>query len=332
MNGKKILVTGATGLVGGNLTRILVQEKGEQVKVLVRPSSKTLALDDLDVERVPGDVTDPASLAIAMRGCDRVYHAAAVVSMWNGLLESMRRVNAGGTRNVMQAAINAGVGRVVYVSTNGVLGMRSRENPADETVPFDYDQYRNAYSLTKREAHDIALSFADRGLDVVIGCPTYMFGAWDVRPTSGQMILESRAGKLLLYPSGGNSVVDVLDVCHGLIAACEKGRKGEAYVLTSLEGNLSYREMFTLIADVVGSRKPIGPLPGWLSLGVGYSADVFGRLTGRAPELNSASVRMGFKPQYFTAAKAVRELGMPQSPIRDAIQRAFDWFGRYGYL
>ncbi len=332
MGGHKVLVTGATGLVGGNLTRLLVQEKGERVKVLVRESSKTLALDDLDVERVSGDITDPSSLARAMEGCDRVYHAAAVVSMWNGLLDAMRRVNVGGTVNVMQAAMDAGVERVVHVSTNGVIGMRSRGNPADETVPFVYEQYGNAYSLTKREAHDTALTFAGKGLDVVIGCPTYMFGAWDVRPTSGKMILESKAGRVLFYPPGGNNIVDVLDVCRGLILACEKGRKGEAYLLANREGNLSFREIFTLIAEVIGSRRPIGPMPGWLLMGVGYTADAWGKLTGRAPEINSASVRLSFRPQYFTPKKAIDELGMPQSPVAEAIRRAFEWFGEYGYL
>jgi len=332
MGGKKILVTGATGLVGGNLTRLLVQKLGEQVKVLVRPSSNTLALDDLDVERVGGDITDPASLVKAMEGCNRVYHAAAVVSMWNGLLDAMRRINVQGTANVMQAAMSAGVDRVVHVSTNGVIGMRSRENPSDENVPFDYNQYRNAYSLTKREAHDLALEFAGKGLDVVIGCPTYMFGAWDVRPTSGTMILESVAGKMLFYPPGGNNVVDVLDVCNGLIAACEKGKTGEAYLLANENGNLTYKEIFTLIAQVVGGRKPIAPLPKLLSLGVGFAADMFARLTTGASEVNSASIRLGFQPQYFTAKKAIQHLALPQSPVRDAIKRAYDWFREHEYI
>ncbi|MDP8255456.1 MAG: SDR family oxidoreductase [Candidatus Alcyoniella australis] len=332
MGGNKILVTGATGLVGGNLTRLLVGEQGEQVKVLVRQSSKTLALDDLDVERVQGDITDPDSLVRAMQGCDRVFHAAGLVSTWNGYLPQMRQVNSEGTANVMQAAMDAGVQRVVHVSTNGVIGMRSRENPSDETVPFDYAQYGNAYSLTKREAHDTALAFAKKGLDVVIGCPTYMFGAWDVRPTSGTMIIESKAGKTLLYPSGGNNIVDVLDVCHGLILACEKGQSGEAYLLANADGNLSYGEIFTLIAETIGSRKPLGPLPRWLSRGVGLAADLWGRATNTAPEVNAASIKLSFEPQYFTPQKAIDELGLPQSPVADAIRRAYDWFCEHGYI
>ncbi len=305
MSGNKILVTGASGLVGGNLVRILVKEKGEQVKVLLRDSSNTLALDDLEVERVAGDITDPASLDRAMEGCNRVYHSAAHVSMWNGHLEEMRRVNGGGTVKVLEAAMNGGVERVVHVSTNGVIGLGSRESPADETAPYVQEEYGTAYSQTKREAHEAALAFADKGLDVVIGCPTYMFGAWDVRPTSGTLILESAAGKLKLYPTGGNNVVSVLDVCHGLILACEKGRTGEAYLRANQEGNLSYQEIFNLIADVVGSSRPSGPLPRWLSMGVGFAADAWAKLTGSTPQINSASMRLTFKPQYFSAQKAI---------------------------
>jgi dihydroflavonol-4-reductase len=332
MSKEKILVTGATGLVGGNLTRLLVQEKGEQVKVLLRASSNTMALDDLGVERVIGDITDPESLKRATEGCNRVYHAAAVVSNWNGYRKAMKQINVVGTANVMQSAMDAGVERVVHVSTNGTIGMRTRDNPADETVPYLYEQYGNAYSLTKRQAHDTVLAFVKKGLNAVIGCPTYMFGAWDVRPTSGTMILESRAGRVLFYPAGGNNIVDVLDVCHGLILACERGRTGEAYLLCNQDGNLSYREIFDLIADVVGSRRPIAPLPRWLAMGAGYALDAWGKLTGAAPEINSASMRVSYRPQYFTPRKAIEELGMPQSPIADAIRRANDWFRENGYL
>ena len=328
----KILVTGATGLVGGNLTRLLVREKGERVRVLVRPTSRTLGIDDLDVERVEGDITDPPSLARAVKGCDRVYHAAAWVSMWNGRLAAMRKINVEGTAGVMQAAADAGVERVAYVSTVDTIGMRSRENPSDEQVPYAYGQYRNAYSLTKHEAHLKVQEFAARGLPVVTGCPTYMFGAWDIKPTSGRMILECKAGKTLLYPAGGNNFVDVVDVCHGLVACCEKGKAGETYILANGEGNLDYREIFTMIAEIVGGRKPIGPLPKPLALAGGYAADLMGKLTGKTMEINSASARMGYQPHYFTPRKAVEELGLPQNPVRDAIQRAYDWFRDHGYV
>lgn len=328
----KILVTGATGLVGGNLARLLVQEKGEQVKLLVRSSSDTKGIDDLEVEKIQGDITDPESIKAALADCDRVYHAAALVSMWNGYLETMRKINVQGTVNVMQASLDAGIQRVVYVSTVDTIGMRSRENPSDENVGYDYAQYRNAYSLTKHEAHLMVQNYFYQGLPVVTGCPTYMIGAYDIKPTSGTMLLECYAGKTLLYPGGGNNFVDVLDVCHGLISACEKGKPGETYILANSQGNLSYREMFTLIAEVVGGRKPLGPMPKWLAVAGGYGIELAGKVTGKPQELNAAAARMGFQPHYFTPQKAIRELGLPQSDLRSAIKRAWDWFTNNGYV
>jgi len=329
---KKILVTGATGLVGGNLARLLVEEYGEAVRVLVRASSNTMALDDLDIERVEGDITDPESLARAMDGCDRVYHSAALVSMWNGHLEQMRQVNAGGTVKVLEAARDAGVERMVHVSTNGAIGMGSHEAPADETAAFNPEAFGTAYSVTKHEAHQAALAFARESLDVVLVCPTYMFGAWDVKPTSGTLVVESAAGKLKLYPPGGNNIVPVLDVCHGMIGACERGRRGEVYLLANQEGNLGYQAIFELIAQVVGSAPPRGPLPRWLSRMVGAAADGWAHLTGGTPQINSASVSLMNQPQFYTPRKAIEELGMPQTPVRDAIQEAYDWFREHGYI
>ena len=329
---KKILVTGATGLVGGNLTRILVKERGEAVKVLVRKSSVTKGIDDLDVERAVGDITDPQSLAAAMDGVDRVYHAAALVSMWNGYLETMRTINVGGTVHVMQAAQDAGVERVCHVSTVDTIGMRSRENPSDESVPYDYAQYANAYSLTKHEASVKVGEFAAGGLPVVTGCPTYMFGAWDIKPTSGTMILECKAGKTLMAPDGGNNFVDVEDVCHGLIAACEKGTPGEKYILANKDGNLDYMQVFSLIAGIVGGRKPIGRLPYAVAVAGGWVSETVGRLVGKPQEINVAAAKMGYRPHYFDPSKAIRELGMPQSPVQNAIKRAYDWFSANGYV
>jgi len=331
VSGHKVLVTGATGLVGGNLARLLVQEKGEAVKALVRASSSTLALDGLDVERVGGDITEPDSLARAVKGCDRVYHAAALVSNWNGYLEAMWRVNVQGTQNVLEAAMNAGVARLVHVSTNAALGMGRRDRPADETEPWAYEPFGSAYSLTKRRAHELATAYARRGLDVRIGCPTYMFGAWDVKPTSGTMILEAARGRTLLYPTGGNNIVDVLDVCRGLILAGEKGRRGEAYLLCNREGNLTYREIFNLIADTVGGRRPLAPLPRRAASAAGRVIDVWARLAGKAPEVNRAALSSSYRFQYYTPRKAIEELGMPQSPVAEAIRRAFEWFREHGY-
>jgi dihydroflavonol-4-reductase len=330
MAGHKVLVTGATGLLGGNLARLLVR-RGEAVKVLVRTGSNTRGIDDLPVERVQGDVTDRASLVRALCDCDRVFHAAALVSLWRGAVAALRRVNVGGSVNVFQAAMDAAIERVVYVSTVDTIGMRSRENPSDEDVPYEYAQYRNAYSLTKHEAEQQVRRFVERGLPIMVGCPGYMFGAYDVRPSSGRMILECRAGRTLLAPTGGNSFVDVLDVCQGLIALAERGKPGTRYILANTQGNLSYREIFSLIAEVVGGRKPIGPAPRALAMLAGYLTDLAGTVSRTPMQFNSAVARMAFQPHYFSAARAIGDLGLPQSPLRGAIRRAWEWFVANGY-
>jgi len=327
----KILVTGATGLLGGNLVRVLAK-KGERIRVLTRSTSNTKAIDDLDVERVEGDITDRASLSAAMKGCDRVYHCAALVSMWYGYLEAMRKINVAGAVNVFEEAMAAGVQRVVHVSTVDAIGMRTRANPADEQVSWSYDQYKNAYALTKHEAQEKAFAYARKGLPVVVVNPTYMIGAYDVKPSSGRMILECKAGKTVFATSGGNNFVDVLDVTHAMIAACEHGKPGEPYILANADGNMTYREIFTLIAETVDGTRPRLAMPRSVAMAAGGLLSGLSRLTGKPTELGLPSVFMGYQPHYFTPAKAVRELDMPQSLVRDAIKRAYDWFVTNGYV
>ncbi len=329
----KVFVTGATGLVGGNLVRVLSQKRSADLRVLVRERSKTLALEGLELERVSGDIRDRKSMDKAVRGCDQVYHCAASVSQWRPNLESMKEINIGGTVNVLKASFEAGVKRVVYVSTVDTLGLSSRENPADETASHEsMAAFRNPYVDTKYEAEQRALSIAEAGLDLVIVKPTYMIGEWDVKPSSGQMIIQVAKGRAMGYTTGGNNFVDVLDVCEGMILAMEKGRKGQAYIMANKDGNLTYREMFTKIAEVVGARPPAFPIPYPVAMLAGYSLDVVGRLFGFEPDINSITAKMGFADHYFTPQKAIQELGIPQSPIEGAVKRAFDWFKKSGYL
>jgi dihydroflavonol-4-reductase len=159
-----------------------------------------------------------------------------------------------------------------------------------------------------------------------------MIGEWDVKPSSGQMIIQVAKGRAKGYTTGGNNFVDVLDVCEGMILAMEKGRKGEAYIMANRDGNLTYREMFTKIAEIVGVRPPAFPVPYSVALLGGYALDVAGRMFGFEPDVNSVTARMGFASHYFTPRKAIEELGIPQSPIEGAVKRAYDWFKKSGYL
>jgi len=329
----KTLITGATGLLGGNLVRHLFARGEGALRVLVRQNSRTAAIDGLKVERVLGDVRDRASMDRAVAGCDRVVHTAASVSQWRPNLALMKQVNVEGTANVLEAARRAGVKRAVHVSTVDTLGLSSREHPADETWEHEsMAAFRNPYIDTKFEAEQRAKDVAAKGLDLVIVKPTYMIGAYDVKPTSGQMILQVARGLALGYPAGGNNFVDVLDVAEGIRLALEKGRPGESYIMANAQGNLTYREMFTLIANVVGAAPPRFRIPYPAAISAGYILDLAGRLFGFEPDLNSVTARMGYAPHYFTPKKALAELRIPQSPIEPAIERAYRWFLLQGMI
>lgn len=329
----KTLVTGATGLLGGNLARLMVAQGRGEVRVLVRKRSNPAALEGLPVEVVFGELRDRESLAKAVRGCDYVIHCAASVSQWRPNLKMMKEVNVGGTVNLLTEALAQGVQRAVHVSTVDTLGLSSKDRPADEDWPHEsLAQFRNPYIDTKYEAEQKARELAAQGLDLVIVKPTYMIGEWDVKPTSGQMIIQAAKGLVLGYPGGGNNFVDVLDVCHGILLALDQGKSGESYILANRDGNLSYREMFTLIAKVTGRRAPFFKIPYALAVGAGYVFDAGGVLLRREPDVNSVTARMGYADHYFTPEKAIRELGLPQSELEPAVRRAFEWFKARGKL
>ena len=304
-----------------------------EIRVLVRENSDRSALEGLDVEEVLGDIRDRDSMAKAVKGCGRVFHCAASVSQWRPNLPLMKDINISGTENVLSAALDEGVERVLYVSTVDTLGLSSKEDPADENCEHEsMAAFRNPYIDTKYEAEQRALAINKKGLDLVIIKPTYMIGEWDTKPTSGQMIVEVAKGRAVGCTTGGNNFVDVLDVARGALIAMDKGKNGESYILANRDGNLTYCEMFTKIASVVGARPPKFKIPYPLAVGMGYVFDVAGRALGLEPDLNSVTAKMGYAPHYFTPEKAIRELGVPQSPLEPAIDRAYHWLKQKGMI
>ena len=330
----KTLITGTTGLLGGNLVRWLWSKGERGLRVLVRKSSKTLAIDDLNVERVYGDIRDPHSLRDALKDVNRIYHCAGSVSQWRGNFKQSYEINVLGTVNLLNASLEAGVEKVVYVSTVDTLGLSSKENPADENWPEHKSmaKFRNPYVDTKYLAEQEAKKFLVKDLNLVIVKPTYLIGEWDVKPSSGQMVIQIAKGRAKGYPGGGNNFVDVLDVCEGMRLAMEKGRVGEDYILGNEKGNLSYKEFFSLVAEVVGVKPPNFQIPYSIAVGAGYIFDLLGLVFRFEPDVNSITAKMGYADHYFSSKKAIKELGLPQSPIAKAVERAFNWFKKYGYL
>lgn len=332
----KNFVTGATGLVGGNLAREL-SSRGEEVRVLVRRNSKTLAIEGLKgVECVLGDITNPASLREGMKGCDRVYHCAADVRMWIVPMDEMRRVNVQGPMNVFEAARSCGIRRVVHVSTVDAIGFSTpdgwgtRAKPSTESVPYQNDRFSIPYMVTKYEAQQIAQAMNGKGIEIVIVNPTFMLGPWDVKPSSGAIILEVARGVAKGYTTGGNNVVHIGDVVDAMITAMEKGRPGELYILGN--ENLSYNEIFTKIAKVVGVPPPKFAIPKAVSLIGGFFGTLYGQIAGSTPNINHLTANMGYIEHYFDSSKAVRELNMKQTPVTVAIEDAYRWFIDHGYI
>jgi len=329
----KILVTGATGLLGGNLVRHLLESGDYEIRTTIRERSNTMAIEGLDVQRVTGDVRDREAMKKAVAGCDAVIHAAASVSQWPPNLPMMKQVNVQGTVNVLEAALDAGVKRAVHVSTVDTLGLSSKETPADETCGHEsMAVFKNPYVDTKYEAEKQAKRIAEKGLDLVIVKPTYMIGEWDVKPSSGQMIIQVAKGRAIGYPGGGNNFVDVLDVCRGIRLALQKAPTGESYILGNESGNLTYKEMWDIIAKIANVRPPMFRIPYPVALAAGYAMDLAGRTFRTEPDLNSTIARISYAPHYFTARKAIEHLGVPQSPIEKAVQRAYHWFRQKGFI
>lgn len=321
------LVTGATGLVGNNVVRALV-ERGSAVRVLARDSADSRPLQGLDVEMCRGDVRDRAAVQSAMRGVARVIHAAGYVRIGWRDLELAREINVEGTRNVAEAARAEGA-RMVHVSSIDALGEAKRGKPADEDTPIK-GGVLCPYVVTKREAEAVVSKCVDDGLQATIVNPGYMIGPYDWKPSSGEMLLQVAKGWALFAPMGGNSFCDVRDVAGGILAALAHGQNGRRYVLAGEV--LSYYRAWRIFAEVTGGTPPVLPAGKLMRLGAGHVGDLVGLVTGREPPVNSAATALSGQWREYSSARAKRELGYESRPLRDAATDAWRWFRENGYV
>ena len=324
------LVTGGTGFVGANVVRALLAD-GRTVRVLARPGGDRRALAGLDVELCEGDLGDTASLARAVAGVGTLFHVAADYRLWARDPRELYRVNVEGTRAILQAAGDAGVARVVYTSTVGALGIPADGTPGDEATPVALRDMVGPYKASKFLAEQVAVGFARAGLPVVIVNPSAPVGPWDVKPTpTGQMVVDFLEGRMFATLDTGLNLVHVRDVARGHLLAAARGRVGEKYVLG--HANLSLAGIGALLAELVGCRAPRLRIPyavAWLAAGCMEAA---ARVTRTTPRVPLAAVRMARKRMYFSPAKAVRELGLPQTDVREALADAAAWFVAHGYV
>lgn len=332
----KCFVTGASGFVGANLAHELVA-RGHDVKALLRKGSDARGLQGAEYEPVYGDLSAVAPLAAAMRGCDWCFHVAASYHLWLKDYAPMYAANVAGTRNVISAALEAGCSRIVYTSTVGCVGLPRAVNgaiePTCEDSPVSCAQMSNHYKRSKWEAEQVAREFAAEGAPVVIVNPSAPVGPRDVKPTpTGKVIMDFLNRQMPAYIDTGLNWVHVRDVVVGHILAAEKGKPGERYILGHAEGNWTMKQTLAVLESLTGVPAPKFRVPYTVALAAAYADEGVARFTGKPPRAPLAGVRMARYKMFFSPAKAIRELGMPQTDPRQALADAVEWFRVNGYV
>ena len=326
----KALVTGATGFIGAAVARSLIGA-GTEVRVLVRPSSDLRNLRDLKVEQAHGDLRDRDSLRRALTGCSQLYHVAAHYALWAKDPAIFYEINVTGTRMLLETAREVGTERIVYTSTIGAIGLPPNGGLGTEQTAVSLSHMAGDYKRSKYLAEQEVLKLAQAGLPVVIVNPSAPVGLGDVKPTpTGQMIVDFMKGRMWAYIETGMNLIDVDDVAIGHLRAMERGRVGERYILG--HENLTLREIFTLLSRLTGIPAPRLKLPWQAILPLAYANRWFADyLSHRPPRIPLEGVRMAKYHMHYDCTKAVRELGLPQTPAEVALRKAVKWFRENGY-
>lgn len=327
-----VLVTGATGFVGSAVARKLL-DRGEAVRVMARANSDRSNLEGLDVEIVVADLTDAASLKAAGKGCDGLYHVAADYRLWTLDPAAMLAANVEGSRNMLLAAAEAGVGRMVYCSSVAVLGIDPEPPHGTEDTPVTYANMIGPYKQSKYLAEEAVRGLIDKdGLEVVIVNPSTPIGPRDIKPTpTGRMIVEAASGKMPAYVDTGLNIAHVDDVAEGHLLAMEKGKSGERYILGG--ENMTLREILIDVAGIVGGKPPKVCIPHNAILPFAALAEGWARLTrGKEPFATLDGIKMAKKKMFFSSEKAKSELGYAPRPAHEALADAVEWFRGKGYL
>ena len=323
----KTLVTGATGFLGSAIVRELL-DNGREIKALIRNGADTRNIDNLEIEVVYGDLRDKSSLKTALLDCDVLYHAAAYYSFWHQDKNLFYDINANGTKNILQVALEAELEKVVYTSTVGCIGLSPDETPANEETFFDPATLSNDYKRSKFQAENIAKDFFRKGLPVVIVNPTAPIGPRDIKPTpTGKIILDFLNRKIPAYLDTGLNLIHVKDCSKGHILAEQKGTTGERYILGNR--NMSLKEILLTLEKITGLKAPIIKIPYWIAYGAGLASETISDwITHKEPAVPLSGVKMAKHKMYFDSSKAIRKLSLPQTPIEAALTEAVEWFTR----
>ena len=326
----KVFLTGPDGFLGSNLIRELLR-RGHEVRAMLQAGRDPSTIADLPIEKTNGDLLDPDSIVSAMDGCDAVIHAAASTAIWPPRSRAVCAINIDGTRNVLDAAKRNRVKRMVHVGTANSFASGTRDKPGDETGPYTFGRYGLDYMDSKYVAHQIAQSYARKGdVPVVEVNPTFMWGPYDRAPGAGKMILRVCRGEAPGHAKGGRNCAAVKDTVVAIANALTMGSVGEAYILAG--ENLSYREIFRKIGDVVNVKVRDRGYPNWIVKLTGIAASTWGVISRTEPVVSRAMARISCDEHFYSPAKAIRDLQLPQSPIEEAIEEAYKWFVANGYV
>jgi dihydroflavonol-4-reductase len=325
-----IFLTGATGFLGSHVACVLA-DQGANLRLLVRPTSNQKNLEGLKAETATGDLRDPASLEKAMSGCDTVFHVAADYRLWLRDPNEMYRSNVEGTRAILEAARKNGVKSVVYTSSVATIGFTGNGRSADEDSPVSLADMIGHYKRSKFMAEQIALEAGRSGLRVITVNPTTPIGENDVKPTpTGRIVVDFLKGKFPAYVETGLNLVDAHECALGHIAALEKGKSGERYILGGQ--NLTLKQILDKLGAISGLPSPKIKVPYFVAYLAGaFDQTITGRLLGGEPRATIETVRMGKKKMWASSDKAERELGWKIVPADNALRRAVDWFRENGY-
>ncbi len=332
----KCFVTGGSGFIGANLVHELCR-RGHSVRVLARRGADLRGLEGADFELLEGDVGDRNILRAGMKGFDWCFHVAASYHLWLPDYRVMYATNVEGTRHVLETAFLSDCSRIIYTSTVGCIGLPREVNgavtPTDEGTPVSEAQMSNHYKLSKWRAEVVARELVKKGLPVVIVNPSAPVGPRDVKPTpTGQVIVDFLNRAMPAYLDTGLNWVHVRDVAVGHILAAEKGRVGERYILGHAEGNWTMREAFAVLEKITGVPAPRVRLPYFIPLLAAHVGEGISKITCKPPRAPLAGVRMARHKMFFNPAKAIRELGLPQTPPHEALAAAAEWFRQNDYL
>jgi dihydroflavonol-4-reductase len=327
-----VLITGATGFIGNHVTRLCL-EKGDQVRVMVMPGEDRSPLAGMDVEFVEGNLLDTDSLTKAVQGVEQLYHLAAMFAIWTKDPDLHFKINVDGARAMLRAAMAAGVEKVVFTSSVAAIGIVGNGGFATEKTEFNSWRWASDYILSKFISHQMVKGLVSEGLPATIVMPGMPFGPGDRAPTpTGTMIIRTLKGQMKNFWDGGVCAVDVRDVAAGHVLAMEKGRIGESYILANKEGNMPNKELLTMIGKVAGvANVAKNEVAGSTMLRVAKGVELLSKITGRAPMTTYKNTLYVLQHGYVDPAKAVEELGLPQTPIETAVTDSVNWFRENGY-